>query len=221
MSIISIPCTSAANLFHQVIVVDNSQTMKRYWDEVENLVHGLASLLVTLDDDGLELFWTNFGHQSFRGAQSLVGKVRSLKHVCQSTTDPKNTIVAIHDKHKKKILKGTGTIFRRRHKSGKPLSVYFLTDGEWRRDSNPKPTIEKLLKYLNDHEKDEGMIGIQFIQFGNSQVGSVRLKDLDDFKPNGLDIVDTTRSDGNVWKMLLGGIDPSFDNDDCICGRDE
>jgi hypothetical protein len=26
------------------------------------------------------------------------------------------------------------------------------------------------------------------------------------------DIVDTTPSDGNVWKMLLGAIDKNFDN---------
>ncbi|KAH8764701.1 hypothetical protein F5882DRAFT_247628, partial [Hyaloscypha sp. PMI_1271] len=62
-------------------------------------------------------------------------------------------------------------------------------------------------------------VGIQFIRFGNNFAGQKRLKRLDDnltVEKAGvkIDIVDTEPSKGNVWKMLLGAINPWFDHGD-------
>lgn len=75
-------------------------------------------------------------------------------------------------------------------------------------------------------------MGIQFISFGQDPVALARMDKLD--AGLGLemyviyllciivsvlltyhrDIVDHERSNGNVWKMILGAIDPDFDDDD-------
>jgi hypothetical protein len=74
-----------------------------------------------------------------------------------------------------------------------------------------------LVDYLERQGHPEKMAGIQFIQFGNDPIGTERLRWLDeDLKRDwGLarDICDTTPYNDNVWKMLLGSINPYWDAD--------
>ena len=68
------------------------------------------------------------------------------------------------------------------------------------------------------HAMDK-QVGIQFIRFGEDELGMKRLRYLDDQlpkekeRPLARDICDTTPANGNVWKMMLGSIDPYWDDD--------
>lgn len=196
--------------------------MKPLWEKVIHLVSGLAGILRQVDDDELELYWTNYGFKKCSTAESLIRKVSSLAHSCSSTTDPDDTFNDVFTEHKNSVLRGKRKLLRRKHKNGKPLSVYFLTDGEWQPRSDLKQHVERIVQFLNKNDKVEGRpYAIQLIQFGASDVGTQRMKELDEFRPQGRDLVDTEKYDGNVWKMLLGAINPSFDDEPpCTCGRD-
>ena len=79
--------------------------------------------------------------------------------------------------------------------------------------------ILRAVKTLEDLGADNKKVGIQLIRFGNDAVGIQRLEYLDaglkrKHQDNlNRDICDTESANGNVWKMLLGSIDPYWDND--------
>lgn len=82
----------------------------------------------------------------------------------------------------------------------------------------------------------KGQVGIQFISFGDDEEGLRRLDELDEYNKElrmelyvfnrtfsytcvvsdslcCSDIVDTVKSTGSIWKMLLGAIHPYLDGD--------
>ncbi|KAF2085973.1 kinase-like protein [Saccharata proteae CBS 121410] len=83
--------------------------------------------------------------------------------------------------------------------------------------SPPGRTGEKAIKQIVDTlcelRASRGQLGIQFISFGNDQKRLDLLQHLDSGLKLRLDIVDTTPSNEDVWKMLLGAIEPLWDND--------
>jgi len=64
-------------------------------------------------------------------------------------------------------------------------------------------------------------VGLQFVSFGNSADGLGRMRLVDDHLGLPYDIVDTTPSNGNPYKMLRGAIDKDFDThgSDVLNGR--
>jgi hypothetical protein len=110
----------------------------------------------------------------------------------------------------------------RKSKKNQGLSIYVLTDGAWQDSPGPVCGVEEpiriLTKTLTENRQLDTKVGIQFIRFGNDQLGERRLEILDSqlkeyFPDISMDIVDTTKSDGNVLKMLLGAFDRYWDED--------
>jgi hypothetical protein len=126
----------------------------------------------------------------------------------------------------------------RKSKKNQGLSIYVLTDGAWQDSPGPVCGVEEpiriLTKTLTENRQLDTKVGIQFIRFGNDQLGERRLEILDsqlkEYFPDISmlvnlssyasshtdslrDIVDTTKSDGNVLKMLLGAFDRYWDED--------
>jgi hypothetical protein len=116
-----------------------------------------------------------------------------------------------------------------RQPNAKPISLYVFTDGRWRGADDAHPTdyesdielrdiadvIDNFVKFLEGRRALMKQVGIQFIRYGNDEVGERRLQWLDDdlkrAKNMKRDICDTTKADGNVWQMLLGGINTRWD----------
>jgi len=115
--------------------------------------------------------------------------------------------------------------------NGNRVSIYILTNGRWNAQGQDDlcgvdRVIKRLLNDVKKGDKESNHVAVQFIRFyqANSpedDEGRARLEYLDDnlaeeFRRENLgfargDIVDTTDWDGDVGKMLLGGVFSEID----------
>ncbi|KAL8718572.1 MAG: hypothetical protein Q9225_004302 [Loekoesia sp. 1 TL-2023] len=97
----------------------------------------------------------------------------------------------------------------------RPLSLYVLTNGKWQ-PADVGGFIKDMIQSMKAKGCPKEHVGIQFIRFGEDQASIDKLDELDHglgLKAEGMDIVDHTSWDGNVWKMLLGALNDWYDDD--------
>ena len=58
------------------------------------------------------------------------------------------------------------------------LIVFVLTDGAWKKNSDPRGVLNRLGEVLNGLERPADQVGIQFVQYGNDAEGTRRLNAL-------------------------------------------
>ncbi|CZR62093.1 uncharacterized protein PAC_11990 [Phialocephala subalpina] len=199
--------------------IDDAVSMKPYWPELVALVGGLAYVVKNCDPDGIELSYTISPKPvQSKDSSKLVASLNATTPLGKSNVG--NALNRILTKYEEKLgrLHGSGIASHARV-NVRPLSLYILTDGVWQHKCDAATPIRTLVKTLRGFNMGKGQVGIQFIRFGNDPTGVQRLVDLDDnLKIKGLsedeqlDIVDAEPSNGNVWKMLLGSINASFDD---------
>ncbi|KAL3712888.1 hypothetical protein TMatcc_001590 [Talaromyces marneffei ATCC 18224] len=210
----------------QIFIIDDTAVMKRdHWQSVVSTFRALAHLTNKVDPDGIELYFRSSPDQPKKppklslwngrtGAEKLVDKVVSQgKKQEEAICYMQSSIGKILNQVKEKIS----------HKNSE-TSIYILTDGIWddaidsRNICGVDNAILSLVREMCRLNRGESHISIQFIRFGDSEVGKSRLKYLDDdltkeFKEfKSYDIVDTTTDRSPVWKMLLGSIIGTVDN---------
>ncbi|KIW94037.1 uncharacterized protein Z519_05353 [Cladophialophora bantiana CBS 173.52] len=198
-----------------VFILDDSESMDPYWPDLTQLYGSLIYMIKKkeLDPNGSELrFIISDERKEERHTTKLKNMVRERGKSLTGESDFAHRLDEILEAYQKKLAVNSDT---------RPISLYVFTDGRWqpgdRQLDAVARSIKRLVDYLEKRGKREGMVGIQFIRFGNDEVGIERLRWLDeDLKEaRGLarDICDTTNADGNVWKMLLGSINGYWDAD--------
>ncbi|OCL14632.1 kinase-like protein [Glonium stellatum] len=202
-----------------VFVLDDSSSMYEHWDNALDLLDTLAYLVKPSDPDGLELCFTINDKRFTRKHSSDL--VKMAERACPRGSGRLSNISIIlgsilegYEKRLKEPAKGW---FNK--KEVRKMSIYIFTDGVWRPQTDAAGPIKSLISALDELHKPKNQIGIQFIQFGNDMEGHERLTHLDSKMGLSRDIVDTELCNGNVWKMLLGAIDPWFDSDISSCSE--
>ncbi|KAK4894202.1 hypothetical protein LTR27_007570 [Elasticomyces elasticus] len=170
-------------------LVDDSSTMRAFYEELCGVFRLLARIVEDEDPDGVELSYT-ISPKSFTDTSSASLHENLSKHRFGGQANVENRLETI-------------------------LKRY---NGVWG-DGNPEVPIMGMVRTLVDMKLPRKQVGIQFISFGENRAGLQHLRVIDEItaKKNmnwGLDIVDTEPSQGNIWKMLLGAIDEAFDDDD-------
>ncbi|KAH7409344.1 kinase-like domain-containing protein [Cadophora sp. MPI-SDFR-AT-0126] len=203
-------------------LIDNSESMKAHWEEVTILVGILAYMVKPFDANGLEMMYTISSSKSItsKNSSKLVTSLEKTKPAGMS--DISIRLNSILEQYKSKIheVYGAGSKVTAKARSDvRPLTLYVLTDGVWQPKCDAETPIKNLVRKLLELKVSPKQVGVQFIYFGNNPIGKARVTKLDDKiiiegSDTQLDIVDTEPSNGNVWKMLLGSIDPYFDNSD-------
>ncbi|KAL8842972.1 MAG: hypothetical protein Q9176_002275 [Flavoplaca citrina] len=199
-----------------VFLIDDSWSMKAYWEDVISFFHVFAYFTKKLDKDGLEMWFTVSTKQvKFHDTKKAVAYLKKTRHDVPSDIDMRlGQILGNYQKEMQREKEKKHTIFSKLLKPVKPLSLYVLTDGTWPGSDAVAPITEMILQKLPKKQ-----VGVQFIRFGNDSTGIGKLEYLD----SGLreqygkerDIVDTEPFlNGNLLKMLLGAIWPWFDGDD-------
>lgn len=193
--------------------------MRPYRREVEETFAVLAHLVKRLDRDGMDLHFTNSSvtdHGYHR--RSMLPKLNKVVYRGKTYMDLTLGKVLEGSNVKRSSL---SALFRRENNSAK--SIYILTDGKWCGEDDSLCGIPKLVESATANIGSRWKLGIQFIQFGSDEVGTRRLKQLDDdLQELGImyvcprmqtrfttdtkarDIIDTEPYNGNVYKMLLG-----------------
>ena len=190
--------------------------MLTHWDEVLEVFEAIAYLVKDKDPDGIEVRFMNSCQHDCR-AKDRKKLIKRFGRVTPSGQCPLG--VALH-----RILPTyyPGQTSKRSSWLSKPagdqpgVNIYILTDGVWSEGEECFSTVQSQIRQLASRLGEAGKlehVGIQFIRFGNDEVGRERLNTLDDDgAPLHRDIVDTEPSTGNVFKMLFGSIDRTWDN---------
>ncbi|KAI1577344.1 SPS1 Serine threonine protein kinase [Pyrenophora tritici-repentis] len=200
-----------------IFLIDDSNSMKKHWEQVRRVFEALAYLVKELDPDGIELRFTNNCSLDDRSKDQR-NLIRTLKRVTPSGQCQMGLALS-------KILPRYPQNQPDKRSSWRPapaektgMNIYIFTDGVWSKENNCVETTVQHIELLVDKLVQSGQlqgVGIQFIRFGDDQVGRERLDFLDN---DGLqnyrvatDVVDTEPATGNVFKMLLASTDRSWD----------
>ena len=216
-----------------IFLVDDSKSMACHWLEVRELLHALAWIVSSYDDDGMELkllrcqeqYRSKDPAQLARYLDEVIpaGDSDINKRLSEIFTDYRLRRESwleyqkIQNRSSKRILrllpgKGKG---KPASDEPKPLSIYVLTDARWQRTSDALREIRPMVEHLKSWTRSNYLIGLQFIRFGSDPESVRKLNRLDSMRQSGLtmDIVDHEPSDGNLLKMVVGAIDKGADGD--------
>jgi hypothetical protein len=213
--------------------MDDGYSMSSYWDELLQLYSPMIYMIKKkkLDPNGSEIrFIMSEQSKEHQDTTPMINLVKNRRGYLSGQSNLAHRLEEVVETYRKKLQTSPMTT--------RPISLYIFTDGKWQPGDTPPENdavasqrlvdydktlqdvakaIKRLVEYLERQGHPEKMAGIQFIQFGNDPIGTERLHWLDeDLKRDwGLarDICDTTPSNDNVWKMLLGSINPYWDAD--------
>ncbi|KAK5064908.1 hypothetical protein LTR84_000742 [Exophiala bonariae] len=204
-----------------IFLIDDAVSMKDYWPEVAKVFKALSYLTKTVDDDRIIEAHFTVSAATHKSSKSsiLLSKVQERGLQLAATSNPETACDKILREWKNKVTRNK---FRNLVGLSKPsmpgVTLYILTDGVWEDQSDLSSFIRDVVRFMDEYDMPRKHIGIQFIRFGNSTRGAERLRVLDSGLGLRRDIVDTIPSTGNVFKILLGPVDPTFDDDECTCG---
>lgn len=201
-----------------IFLIDNSATMDQHRNEIIKVVSLLAYMLKASDKDGLDMYFTQNTHKvNSQKSSKLSSSIYGVHFV--GISDMRGRLQNVLQEHRVKfgaLISPPRRFFRRQSpQPQRPLSFYILTDAKW------QPTdVEGLIKDLVGDMRGKGCpkehVAIQFIRFGDDPASIQRLDGLDHglgLNAMGMDIVDHTLWDGNVWKQLLGALNDWYDDD--------
>lgn len=190
--------------------------MYPYWKSLVTLYSDLIYMVKKkrLDPNGSELqFIMSEKHKERKNTTELVAMVSAMQYDMKGESNFASRLGKILQAYKAKLEK-------KRHT--RPISLYIFTDGRWQSGhgqlAGVARAIQRIVLFLEEIRAPDKQVGIQFIRFGNDEIGRERLRYLDEDLPKDMnlpqDICDTTSADGNVWKMMLGSINSTWDGDE-------
>ncbi|RDL30168.1 uncharacterized protein BP5553_10446 [Venustampulla echinocandica] len=196
-----------------VIIIDDSESMRKHWKDMAELLGIIAYMIKPHDKDGLDLYFTS---SASRYHEYNSTKLVSIVEKRTSCEDMGYTDMSVR---LEQVLEDYACKIQRKPMGGRTrgLNVYIFTDAIWTPLCNIVPAIHTMVKTLVANDLPEKQVGLQFISFGDDAQSLERLRLVDSFlvsKPDfPYDIVDTTPSTGNLYKMIRGAIDRNFDYD--------
>ena len=199
--------------------------MKNHWAELEDLLAPLAYAIKHYDSDGMEYLFLNEGimHKA-SSSKRLMQHVAARRGHCTKSTNAALVLEGVFDRYAKKctapgLRQRVSSLMNSGHGAPKPCSYFVFTDAVWQPKCKVARPIVDLLTQLRGFRKTQ--VGISFIQFGNDELGSKRLRFLDDElgpKYGVPDVIDYEPSNGNILKMMLGPTSDWWDSFNDVVG---
>ncbi|KAI5779393.1 hypothetical protein EDC01DRAFT_316101 [Geopyxis carbonaria] len=224
-----------------VFILDNLFGSERNWPDIVDTLQLLASLVIPLDKDGIDVFTVcDYEHQTkqtLETQQDLGSLAEHFQRLDLMKTARNEELYATfsrrlmayigHWDSKQKITDGT-SISCFPGSAVKGLNLIVLTNGAFlgvSKNSFPelKNTIENIAKNLNNRYAPFDQIGIQFVSIGGSKDTWERLQELDDCLVQGdRDMIDATQycpetdrdNQQKHVKILTGGFIKTVDHTD-------
>ena len=147
--------------------MDDSESMRRYWKDVELTLDLLIYLVKKQDPNEVDLLLTNSdAHYKSKKTTELLRPIH--RHQPRGVTNMEASLAKALQKHKAQFRKG---------ELGQPATLYVLTDGGWQWGDPATPIGELVddLRKLGAHEH----FGIEFIRFGDDPAAEAKLNALD------------------------------------------
>lgn len=149
---------------------------------MKRVFSALCYLVKKLDDDGIDLYFTNTSKSyKFKDAKPFIEILDRKSHT--GDTDIELRLQKILQPYKERLEKHVNkTSFYLKNpfeKKLRPMSIYVLTDGCWEHACTGDKQIKNLVEKLVELKLTKEQVGIQFISFGQDQTGLQRLVHLD------------------------------------------
>ncbi|KAF2852755.1 hypothetical protein T440DRAFT_17282 [Plenodomus tracheiphilus IPT5] len=195
-----------------IFLIDNSKSMKPFEQQVRRTFASLGYIVKRFDPDGIDLYFSRDAeHVRDKHRAKLLARLDDVNFHGAGSIE--NMLGKILSKFTDPSLLSSFL----KPKNAWGVSIYVLTDGLWGCETEGNLCgIPELMQATVNKLPHRVGLGIQFIQFGHNKIGTWRLRELDNAWQNyGLDkdIIDHTHNEENVYKMLLGCFDTSWDND--------
>lgn len=174
-----------SNLKHRdhIFFIDTSETMKDYATECYEAFKGLSYIAKLIDHDGIEL--------CFSSDPKKIHKKMGTARLLNKFPDQKWDQIAFEDKFgvfiDDHVIPRLSSKFPKiiRGRPLKRLSIFVFTDGRWGQDQEAAGGVENPVRNLIDKIKQMGLdrtqVMLQFIRFGNDEVGKLYLSYLDNY----------------------------------------
>ena len=166
----------------QVFLIDDSASMRQYWDEVQMLFKVLASITKGLSGEQLELHLPTAGvtYRS-RDITPLQNKIREIQLDPLCGSRPDRTLPEILKRYSEKMHKDPQQADRKplrvdERAIKRPMNLYVFTDGIWGPESDIGASIRTLSQNLRKAGMTRDQVGIQFIQFGPATTSMENVK---------------------------------------------
>jgi hypothetical protein len=166
--------------------------MKPFWNEMIALLQSLAYMVKRCDPDGIELYFMGDDRRvQSKDSTKLIDLAKKVKP--SGTADPRSRLRQLVSKYETRMASKATEKTRkklpqiRQWISGKPargVNIYVMTAGVWRPGCDLAEMIKNLVAKIILYPTGHAPIGIQFIQFGDSEEGRKTLEHLD----HGLDL---------------------------------
>lgn len=173
----------------QKFLVDNASSMGPYWDEATFLLETLVNKASPFDPDGMDLYFT-LGKESVTREKGSSAFRRSMGRAKPSNLEVTSTDMT---RALERIFEAYfNTVQERRRKKKSPkedLTLIVLTDGVWDATDDKEEvgryivTIMKRLEQLDIGGFKKRPVSIEFVQLGNDDDATERLRALDDDMP--------------------------------------
>lgn len=166
----------------QILLVDDSSTMRQYWPELTKVVDLISYIVKRWDKNGIDLQFTIQTNDIYnlKNATPIVNTVEG--HIPSRATTTMPHMQARVDPILRKYRQSAEKQRERRwsRTSIKKTILFVFTDGLWQPESSPETSIRELVKTLHDFDMPDSQFGIQFIRFGEEAAGIQMLDYLDD-----------------------------------------
>lgn len=147
--------------------------MTQQWDSVKNVFEALSYIVKAKAPDGIELFFT-VSYETYRRHNTTELLELLDKKELSGRTDISYRLRLQLESYAAKIQ---GTRQKKRSskptasKKFRPMSIYILTDGQWKPEGDPVLPIKEMARELVGAELKNGQVAIQMISFGQDVTG--------------------------------------------------
>ncbi|KAI0201669.1 hypothetical protein F4808DRAFT_459793 [Astrocystis sublimbata] len=228
----------ALKQINTLLLIDDSDSMQKCWDEVWDILRIIAPIGIKLDPDGIDIEFVNHRargyHLTGRSGYEHIGEMKGNLDMPDNVTGIYHNVMPRGKCHMKERLASILTPYMERYEAtlkksrGKtlitPLNVIVITDMRWHVDTGCFKAIFDTARRLDTVGAPKYQAGVQFFRVGDAgrEVPEDIIRFLDDgiWKRNRIrDMVDMSTwtgkpgelSEAGKLKVALGGVRRSLD----------
>lgn len=225
-------CEEMMGKRHFLLLIDDSPSMSRYQDHVNQAVKAFTWLLEDHETDRVEVRFLSKPSQSHFHKPPHQSRLHKLKNWRNTKKGLVDIVEHVEKSLRERFDGGSGSACKMEQclnaifgedkmvRHGKPTSVYVLTNGIWGNTPGERgkvaASIQELIAKMKRREMTRTEFCIQFVRYGNDVAAIEKLTYLDDmakdFKDGAEDIVDHKYHESEIWAMMIGALDDGRDN---------
>jgi hypothetical protein len=150
--------------------------MREQWPQVKTAFEALSYILKPMAPEGIELFFTVAYDAWRRHNTTELVDLLEKKGLAGATDISYRLGLQLQD-YTIKTQPPAQMAFKKAKKV-RPLSLYILTDGNWKDKSDPTAVIKDIADHLIKADLKSGHLLIQFISFGQNAAALQRMNDI-------------------------------------------